>query len=506
MRAKWNSLGLLVALSMILSLVLMPALAENNLTPTRTTTLDLSIYSQTTDMLEQEGWKWEPLKDGGVLTLRNCYVKSNSVSLLEFADHSTVTIVLEGQNVLETTAVVLNPMISDNNSQSSIHYIIKEGSSGGSLSIKAPSTDPNGFNPYGFAGASIKIESGTISSNVDFCVIGEDFTMTGGHLIIDALEYGIYTNSGNITINDGILDIKAGNTGIWTVGLNVDPNGSRNVVINGGTVKIEAGNSGIQTFAQGKLNDTCDVYLKGGDVDITSKAMGIAAKSIFIDSVGKVKVHGARAALYANQSNVPGRIEINQAAELSLTGGAITLPEKSSEDGSKVIVIRSANYAHVDAAIAKANALNSNHYLDFSAVTAAIGKVDRTKNILEQAKVDAMAKAIEDAIAALQYKDADYSMVDAALAKANALNRDAYKDFSAVEAAINAVVRGKNISEQSIVDAMAKAIEDAIAALKPIDILLPQTGDSSQLILWLAMGILSITTLLVIARAKKMRN
>ena len=52
------------------------------------------------------------------------------------------------------------------------------------------------------------------------------------------------------------------------------------------------------------------------------------------------------------------------------------------------------------------------------------------------------------------------------MAKANALNKDDYKDFSAVEAAINAVVRGKNITEQSEVDAMAKAIEDAIAALQ----------------------------------------
>ena len=60
---------------------------------------------------------------------------------------------------------------------------------------------------------------------------------------------------------------------------------------------------------------------------------------------------------------------------------------------------------------------------------------------------------------------ADYSSVDAAIAKANALNKDNYKNFSAVEAAVNAVVRDKNITEQSEVDAMAKAIEDAIAAL-----------------------------------------
>ena len=66
-----------------------------------------------------------------------------------------------------------------------------------------------------------------------------------------------------------------------------------------------------------------------------------------------------------------------------------------------------------------------------------------------------------------RFKDspADYSAVEAAMAKANALNKNSYQDFSAVEKAIADVVRDKNITEQSEVDAMAKAIEDAIAAL-----------------------------------------
>ena len=66
---------------------------------------------------------------------------------------------------------------------------------------------------------------------------------------------------------------------------------------------------------------------------------------------------------------------------------------------------------------------------------------------------------------AMTYLPADYTKVDEAIAKANALNKDAYTDFTAVEAAINAVVRDKNITEQDEVDAMAKAIENAMAAL-----------------------------------------
>ena len=129
------------------------------------------------------------------------------------------------------------------------------------------------------------------------------------------------------------------------------------------------------------------------------------------------------------------------------------------------LALKPADYSAVDAAIEKANALNENDYVDFSAVKAALDAVVRGKNITEQAGVDAMAEAIERAISELVLKPADYSAVDAAIEKANALNENDYVDFSAVKAALDAVVRGKNITEQAEVDAMAKAIEDAIAAL-----------------------------------------
>ena len=173
-----------------------------------------------------------------------------------------------------------------------------------------------------------------------------------------------------------------------------------------------------------------------------------------------------------------------------------------------------ADYTKVDAAIAKVNALNKDEYKDFTAVEAAVNAVVRDKNITEQSEVDAMAKAIEAAIVALQYKDADYTKVDAAIAKANALNKNDYKDFSGVEAAVKAVVRGKNITEQSEVDKMAKAIEDAIAALekKPASTKpgttdkSPQTGDTSNLALWIALlfvsGGAAISTT-VVSRKKK---
>lgn len=86
-------------------------------------------------------------------------------------------------------------------------------------------------------------------------------------------------------------------------------------------------------------------------------------------------------------------------------------------------------------------------------------------DITQQDTVYGYADAINKAIAQLKYKVADYTEVDKAIEKANKLNKENYEDFSKVEDAIKTVVRSKNITEQDEVDAMAKAINDAIDAL-----------------------------------------
>ena len=187
--------------------------------------------------------------------------------------------------------------------------------------------------------------------------------------------------------------------------------------------------------------------------------------------------------------------------------GEVDAMAKAIEDALAALQFKGADYSKVDAAIAKADKLNRDEYKDFSAVEAAVSAVVRGKTFKEQDEVDAMAQAIENAIAALQFKGADYSKVDAALAKANALKKDDYKDFSAVESAVSAVVRGKPLTEQAEVDAMAKAIEDAIAALekKPVEmtVQLPQTGDDSNLALWTALLLVSGAAICTMMAGKK---
>ena len=110
-----------------------------------------------------------------------------------------------------------------------------------------------------------------------------------------------------------------------------------------------------------------------------------------------------------------------------------------------------ADLSALQTVVDEANSLDMDRYILDEAFQTFNGVLEDAETMLGnpeagQEEVDAMAKAIEDAIAALQYKDADYTKVDAAIAKANALKKDDYKDFSGVEAAVKAVVRGKNIT------------------------------------------------------------
>ena len=289
---------------------------------------------------------------------------------------------------------------------------------------------------------------------------------------------------------------------VYPVSFVVTPDGLTNVVVkvNGqevtGTVSLEAGTYPVEVTA-----DNCKAYT--GNITITADAathtQTIAMTYLPADYTkvdeAIAKANALNTDKYKDFTAVEAAVNAVVRDKNITEQSEVDAMAKAIEDAIAALQYKDADYTKVDAAIAKANALKKDDYKDFSGVEAAVNAVVRDKNITEQSEVDAMAKAIEDAIAALQYKDADYTKVDAAIAKANALKKDDYKDFSGVEAAVNAVVRDKNITEQSEVDAMAKAIEDAIAALekKPASTKpgtsdkSPQTGDTSNVALWIAL-------------------
>ena len=258
--------------------------------------------------------------------------------------------------------------------------------------------------------------------------------------------------------------------------------------------------SGVEAAVNAVVRDKN--FTEQSEVDKMAKAIEDAIAALQYKDADYTKVDEAIAKANAlNKDEYKDFSGVEAAVNAVVRGKNITEQSevdamaKAIEDAIAALQYKGADYTKVDEAIAKANALNKDNFKDFSGVEAAVNAVVHDKNFTEQSEVDKMAKAIEDAIAALQYKDADYTKVDEAIAKANALKKDEYKDFSGVEAAVNAVVRGKNITEQSEVDAMAKAIEDAIAALEKKSASTkpgtsdksPQTGDTSNIALWIAL-------------------
>ena len=375
--------------------------------------------------------------------------------------------------------------------------------------ISTGKVDPDGFATAGIFGW---VAFGSVKNlhvkNANFLAIGQNnYSYVGG---IAGVCYG--SSIKNCSVVNSSLESKRNN--------NNNCAGSIVGYSTGGTFeKCAAENNQVKTMAYGggfvgEVDDgygagnstftncyvaNCTVISETDDVQGTSFAGGFVGE--MTDSVLTVQnCYVYQATLSTAGTAVPGAKGTGVFAgnlwgdssiadtncffgECGITENAGTAAEKAEEDfangtvagllgdafaqvGDYPKINGPADYSSVDAAIAKANALIKDDYKDFSSVETAINSVVQGKTLAEQAEVDAMAKAIEDAIAALQYKDADYTKVDAAIAKANALNKDNYKDFSAVEAAVNAVVRDKNITAQSEVDAMAKAIEDAIAALE----------------------------------------
>ena len=151
------------------------------------------------------------------------------------------------------------------------------------------------------------------------------------------------------------------------------------IIINGGNISVSS-----------QASETCAIYagaykkkniiINGGNFTLGGD-YGIYAKqgNIYINKIGSLN--------YENVKNKDGVVKV------------------SSSYSSNQIIYNDADYSKVDEAIKEANNLNKDDYVDFSAVEEAISAVVRNKNILEQDEVDAMEKAIYDAINSLQLKD-----------------------------------------------------------------------------------------------------
>ena len=234
------------------------------------------------------------------------------------------------------------------------------------------------------------------------------------------------------------------------------------------TIRITGsyGDSGNDQFASmGEIRFYGTEYVAPVVVDKTALNAAIASAKVIVDAGNDAGTYteGSWEALSQAYAQAQVVAENDEA-----TQEEVDEAKEQLEAAVENLTIAPADYSAVNAAIEVARALDANLYTNFDAVTAAINAVVEGKDITKQAEVDAMAKAINDAVAALTYKGADYSAVNAAIEAANALDANLYTNFDAVTTAINAVVEGKDITKQAEVDGYAAAILAAIENLVPV--------------------------------------
>lgn len=167
--------------------------------------------------------------------------------------------------------------------------------------------------------------------------------------------------------------------------------------------------------------------------------------------------------------------------------------------------------------ITECEKIKQNAYTEesFQALTTAIAEAKKLVAASDKtgAQVKDMVQKLSTAKAALDLKAADYTAVDKAIASIPA-DKAAYTEESVkkLEEAVAAVDRNLKVDRQADVDAMAQAIERAVAGLQkkaaedtaaadkdPV----PQTGDNSPMMVWTVLAAACVSTAAIMLAKKR---
>ena len=413
-------------LATVICMASLPAINVFAANQQRTTTLDLTVAGFQNDQKnEDEGWSWDAATS--TLTLDNVDFSTAKKSCVIVDGEKVTNIVFSGDNKMTSGTTV----ISRKGSAKDTGVVLSGKTKDSVLNLEETGNLPVMDQP------NITFESGTVNAK-------------GGAVIT------LYS----IKVMDATLNIDTSEVadGGWNDGLYA--NGS--VEIYGGDVNINAGRAGILVVGIGAPEPKTGLIIKDGKVDINAKLADIYLGT---DNIKNGLISGGDITLGGDIG-----IFLNDCEKCEIKGGTFHTDECEKpfavhRDSSAVFEYAKADYTELDKAEEAAKALNKDNYVDFTAVEKALEAIDRTKNLTQQSDVDKMAKDINDAVEALVYKSADYTELDKAEKAAKALNKDDYEDFSEVEKALATIDRTKNITEQADVDAMVKAINDAVANL-----------------------------------------
>ena len=415
-------------LATVICMASLPAINAFAANQQRTTTLDLTTSEFQNDQKnEDEGWNWDA--DTLTLTLDNVDFSTGNKSSIKVDSLKSTTILFKGENKLESSTTVIG---RTDKASKDVALTLKGEAKESKLSLVEKGDLPSIDQPnITFESGTVDIQGGAAITlytiKVMEAAVNIDTTMADPE---DGWNDGLYAN-GSIEIYGGEVNVKAGRVGLFVVGIGA-PEPKTGLRIEGGKLDLEGGLTDVYLGSDNVKNG----IISAGDITLKGK------KGIFLYDCEKCEITG-------------GTFHVDECEN----------PFIVHRDSSGVFEIAAADYTKVDKAEEAAKALNKDNYVDFTAVENALEAIDRTKNLTQQSDVDKMAKDINDAVAALVYKSADYTELDKAEKAAKALNKDDYEDFSEVEKALDAIDRTKNITEQAEVDAMVKAINDAVANL-----------------------------------------
>ena len=415
-------------LATVICMASLPAINVFAANQQRTTTLDLTTSEFQNDQKnEDEGWNWDA--DTLTLTLDNVDFSTGNKSSIKVDGLKSTTILFKGENKLESSATIIS---RTDKASKDTGLTLKGEAKESKLSLVETGNLPSMDQPnITFESGTVDIQGGAAITlytiKVMEAAVNIDTTMADPE---DGWNDGLYAN-GSIEIYGGEVNVKAGRIGLFVVGIGA-PEPKTGLIIEDGKLDI---NGKLADIYVGSGN-TKNAVISGGDITLGGNI------GIFLYDCEKCEIKGGT--FHTDECEKPFAVH---------------------RDSSAVFEYAKADYTELDKAEETAKALNKDNYVDFTAVEKALEAIDRTKNLTQQSDVDKMAKDINDAVAALVYKSADYTELDKAEKAAKALNKDDYEDFSAVEKALAAIDRTKNITEQADVDAMAKAINDAVANL-----------------------------------------
>ena len=289
-------------------------------------------------------------------------------------------------------------------------------------------------------------------------------------------------SKGNINITDSVLNINSGANPINALGT-LSISGSGTVVtangaypVAGGEIEISGGSVAVNTTGGTAISGDNGVTISGGSVNASTTAK----MSAIYSANGDIEFEGADTKVSA--SSAQDSAIFTRDGSITLDAGVI---EAKSAKGFAPVVARDSDEDGTSAS-ASSIIIGENFATGGNIVATTVWKVDDNGNYYADTMlVPADTQLNEDERLPEEYvpeeseivveKLADYSAVDAAVAKAQSLFKGDYVNFDIVERALAAVEYGLGASHQAEVDAMAKAITDAIAELQKIPVLNAET-------------------------------